>query len=105
MADQNSVDLRDEVQFLRELVERLLFELEGVRDRALKVHIVPQPPIIIELPAPVRPWLQDRWYWNTIGNDPFGTTCTTVGTTGDIIQWNNVTDQDPPEDVGMPART
>lgn len=99
----DAIDLRDEVQFLRELVEKLVTEVKLARE---VTHVAVMPlPIIIERPVvPQQPqWLQDRWYTNWITEPATNTICSTAGTTRNLIQWN-VTDQGPdPDGAGVPV--
>ena len=69
--DNETIDLRDEIEFLRQLVERLLGELKETRTTAYPHVMVLPTPIIIEQPV-VRAselsknWWQTPWYAQTI---------------------------------------
>lgn len=96
--DNTTVDLRDEVQFLRELVERLVGELVIARGLGLNVVI---PPIIIERPVPIMPrrsspWFQAPWYttWISPNTIDCGSNTVTTGGPTAIIQWNVTSGED-----------
>ena len=76
--DNETIDLRDEIEFLRQLVERLLTELKQAREARVDVPVYVQPqPIIIQQPVipdwpgglvtSPPPWFQGPWYIDTIG--------------------------------------
>ena len=90
--DNETIDLRDEIEFLRQLVERLLTELKQAREARVDAPVyVPPQPIIIQQPV-IRdwpgglvesppPWFQGPWYSDitggcgpSIGNIPDGIT-------------------------------
>ncbi len=98
MSNEN-VDLRDEIQFLRELVDRLLSELKQARADVKTPVMLPPAPIIIEKPviqeghppwaySPFwqQPWYGDRWCTspNTIGND-----VTLCSTSTNLLAWSS----------------
>ncbi len=63
---EQDIDLRDETQFLREIIERLLDELKDER-RAHEVIIYPPTPIILPDSQPYydKPWFQPTMTWLT----------------------------------------
>lgn len=84
---EEKIDLRDEVQFLRELVAQLLDELKVANRRHPSV---PVPPIIIERPVfPVSPWYQ-TWIANpNTAQGTFASTNTLSFDGGLDVRWSS----------------
>ena len=84
----DEIDVRDEVQYLRELVGKLLDELAEMR----RASLVPCGPIVIPAP-PVHVHPRRDWWWDDGGTGGVGRPTplwcsSTIADSGDIQIWN-----------------
>ena len=89
--DEQEIDLRDEIQYLRELVDRLMTELKDERARARPLVMQPPQPIIIrEPPVPIH---QPPWWtpWRPLYE---GTTWCSADTNTNSLTWAGSTTPD-----------